>query len=61
MKTRELEHLFPTRDDIPAQHRLDPLAAGAYLIDGELRQWTGPWRTHTARSSYGPKQTWSGR
>lgn len=42
MMTHELEHLFPARDDIPPHHRLDPLAAGAYLIDGELRRWTGP-------------------
>ena len=39
------EHLFPTRDEIPLQHRLEPLAAGAYLVDGELRQWAGPTET----------------
>ena len=39
------EHLFPTRDDIPAEHRLDPHAADAYLVDGELRQWAGPTET----------------
>jgi len=39
------EHLFPTRDDIPAEHRLDPHAADTYLADGELRQWTGPTET----------------
>jgi glyceraldehyde-3-phosphate dehydrogenase (NADP+) len=43
------EHLFPTRDEIPAEHRLEPHAADAYLVDCELRQWTGP--TETA---YGP-------
>jgi hypothetical protein len=39
------EHLFPTRDDIPAEHRVDPHAADAYLVDGELRQWAGPTET----------------
>ena len=43
------EHLFPTPDDIPAEYRLDPCAADAYLVDGERRQWAGP--TETA---YGP-------
>jgi glyceraldehyde-3-phosphate dehydrogenase (NADP+) len=43
------EHLFPTHDDIPPEYRLVPLAADAYLVDGELRTWTGP--TETA---YGP-------
>jgi len=39
------EHLFPTRDGIPAEHRLDPYPADRYLVDGELRQWAGPTET----------------
>jgi acyl-CoA reductase-like NAD-dependent aldehyde dehydrogenase len=30
------EHLFPTRNEIPAEHRLEPHAADAYLVDDAL-------------------------
>jgi len=43
------EHLFPTPDDIPAEHRLDSHAADACLVDGERRQRAGPTKT-----AYGP-------
>jgi len=39
------EHLFPAPHDIAPEHRLDPLAADAYLVDGELRRWEGATET----------------
>ncbi len=42
MKTT-LETLFPEPDEIPEQYRFSrPLVQSTYLIQGELRQWSGP-------------------
>ncbi len=41
--TERLARLFPTADEIPAEHRLPAfLEQREYLIDGELRCWNGP-------------------
>jgi glyceraldehyde-3-phosphate dehydrogenase (NADP+) len=39
----KIASLFPTPDDIPPAVRLEtPLRQDVYLINGELRRWTGP-------------------
>ena len=41
--TEQIASLFPTPDRIPPEVRLEtPLRQDAYLVNGELRRWTGP-------------------
>lgn len=40
--TQQLEHLFPTDDQIPAQYPVPALHQRDYLINGEMRPWNGP-------------------
>jgi glyceraldehyde-3-phosphate dehydrogenase (NADP+) len=39
------EHPFPRLEDIPAEHRLEPLSADTWLAGGELLTWAGPSET----------------
>ena len=40
--TVSLEKIFPALDAIPAEFMLTPVNQIDYLLNGELRQWTGP-------------------
>lgn len=37
-----LSSCFPALSEIPAEHRLAPVHQRTYLVDGELKKWTGP-------------------
>lgn len=40
--TKDLNSLFPKSDEVPLAYRLiRPIHQNAYLVDGELRKWTG--------------------
>jgi glyceraldehyde-3-phosphate dehydrogenase (NADP+) len=42
-RAKHIDSLFPTLDSIPPDVRLvTPLQQDAYLVNGELRRWTGP-------------------
>jgi glyceraldehyde-3-phosphate dehydrogenase (NADP+) len=42
MNVTELEKLFPTEDQIPAEYNLnEPIEQREYLVDGEMRAWAG--------------------
>src|SRR3954452_11019528 len=44
--TASLQRLFPTEDDVPAEHRPPrPIHQRCSLVDGELRAWDGPIET----------------
>ncbi|MGA9756322.1 MAG: hypothetical protein WBV23_14390, partial [Desulfobaccales bacterium] len=41
--TESLAAIFPAESDIPEFYRLDrPVDQRQYLVNGELRQWSGP-------------------
>jgi len=40
--TGSLDILFPAHEAIPAEYRLAPVHQVDYLLNGELRQWSGP-------------------
>ncbi|MDI9875656.1 MULTISPECIES: NADP-dependent glyceraldehyde-3-phosphate dehydrogenase [Flectobacillus] len=42
MNTSQLENLFPAEVDIPAEYNItEPIEQREYLVNGEMRQWTG--------------------
>ncbi|MFY7826975.1 MAG: NADP-dependent glyceraldehyde-3-phosphate dehydrogenase [Flectobacillus sp.] len=42
MNTSQLENLFPAEADIPAEYNItEPIEQREYLVNGEMRQWTG--------------------
>jgi len=42
MTSKTLEKLFPSQDEIPAEHRLAaPIHQRSWLVNGELRTWNG--------------------
>ena len=42
MNVSELEKLFPTNEQIPAEYNLDePIEQREYLVNGEMRTWSG--------------------
>src|SRR5262249_30707885 len=42
MTSKLLEKLFPSQDDVPAEHRLAaPIHQRTSLVNGELRTWNG--------------------
>ena len=50
MDAAQLRALFPLEQEIPAEHRLlGPIHQRSYLLDGELRPWTG--KVHTVLSA----------
>jgi glyceraldehyde-3-phosphate dehydrogenase (NADP+) len=36
-----MEWLFPDREQVPAEYRIDPIVQDRYLVEGELRRWDG--------------------
>src|SRR5262249_55126412 len=41
-RAKQIDSLFPTFDSIPPNVRLEtPLRQNVYLVNGELRRWTG--------------------
>jgi ribulose-5-phosphate 4-epimerase/fuculose-1-phosphate aldolase len=44
--TKDLNSLFPKLDEVPLAYRLIiPIHQRAYLVDGELKKWTGERQT----------------
>ena len=42
MNVTELEKLFPSEDQIPAEYNLtEPIEQREYLVNGEMRTWAG--------------------
>jgi len=43
MASNDIANIFPQEEEIPEQHRFSkPLHQNDYLVDGELRDWQGP-------------------
>ncbi|MGV8087132.1 MAG: aldehyde dehydrogenase family protein [Candidatus Woesearchaeota archaeon] len=36
------KNIFPKENEIPEQYRISPMHQKQYLVNGELREWTGP-------------------
>lgn len=41
MDNLQLTQLFPTEDQIPADYRIDPIHQREYLLNGEMKPWSG--------------------